>query len=80
MSTHRVVVIGAGVAGLSAALCLAARGLDVTAVERAPAPGGHHPAQAVHARTKRRTPPNYIYATSPQHRQQDYGSTTRRRP
>jgi 1-hydroxycarotenoid 3,4-desaturase len=35
-----VVVIGAGVAGLVSALSLAARGLDVTVVERAQAPGG----------------------------------------
>jgi 1-hydroxycarotenoid 3,4-desaturase len=40
MSSRRVVVIGAGVAGLSAALTLAARGLDVTVVERASRPGG----------------------------------------
>ena len=36
----RVIVVGAGVAGLAAALELAARGLDVTVLERAPAPGG----------------------------------------
>jgi 1-hydroxycarotenoid 3,4-desaturase len=36
----RVVVIGAGVAGLTSALALAARGFDVTVLERAAAPGG----------------------------------------
>ncbi len=38
--TDRVVVIGAGFAGLSAALQLAGRGRDVTVVERHPWPGG----------------------------------------
>lgn len=38
--SKRVVVIGAGVAGLVAALELAVQGLAVTVVERAPAPGG----------------------------------------
>lgn len=37
---NRVVVIGAGVAGLTSALALSARGLDVTVLERAAAPGG----------------------------------------
>jgi 1-hydroxycarotenoid 3,4-desaturase len=37
---HRVVVIGAGVGGLVSALLLARRGLDVTLVEAAAAPGG----------------------------------------
>ena len=37
---RRVVIIGAGVAGLAAALALAARGLDVTVLERAERPGG----------------------------------------
>src|SRR5690242_468382 len=37
---ERVVVIGAGVGGLVAALLLAASGLAVTVVERAAAPGG----------------------------------------
>ncbi len=37
---HRVVVIGAGVGGLVAALQLACAGLSVTLVERAAAPGG----------------------------------------
>ncbi|SDD89207.1 1-hydroxycarotenoid 3,4-desaturase CrtD [Belnapia rosea] len=37
---HRVVVIGAGVAGLATAVLLAARGLEVTVLERAVAPGG----------------------------------------
>jgi 1-hydroxycarotenoid 3,4-desaturase len=38
--TDRVIVIGAGVAGLVAALELAARGLEVVVVERAATPGG----------------------------------------
>ena len=37
---HRVVVVGAGVGGLVSALLLACRGLQVTVVEAAPAPGG----------------------------------------
>jgi 1-hydroxycarotenoid 3,4-desaturase len=40
MTTRRVVVIGAGTAGLTAATVLAANGLDVTVVERASRPGG----------------------------------------
>jgi len=40
MPRDRVVIIGAGVAGLVSAFALAARGLDVTVVERAAAPGG----------------------------------------
>ena len=40
MAEPRVVVIGAGTAGLAAALVLAARGLDVTVVERGERPGG----------------------------------------
>lgn len=40
MRTRRVAVIGAGVGGLAAALDLAGRGLDVTLLERAEAPGG----------------------------------------
>lgn len=39
-AANRVVVIGAGAAGLASALALAARGLEVTVLERAPAPGG----------------------------------------
>jgi 1-hydroxycarotenoid 3,4-desaturase len=39
-STLRAVVIGAGIGGLSAALSLAARGLDVTVAEAAETPGG----------------------------------------
>jgi len=37
---NRVVVIGAGIAGLTSALALAACGFEVTVVERAAAPGG----------------------------------------
>jgi 1-hydroxycarotenoid 3,4-desaturase len=40
MTKRRVVVVGAGIAGLAAALTLVARGLDVTVVERAERPGG----------------------------------------
>lgn len=36
----RVVIVGAGIGGLAAALILSARGLDVTVLERMPAPGG----------------------------------------
>jgi len=40
MGRERVVVIGAGIGGLASALLLAARGLEVRVLERAPAPGG----------------------------------------
>jgi 1-hydroxycarotenoid 3,4-desaturase len=40
MARDRVVVVGAGIAGLVSAFALAARGLDVTVLERGPAPGG----------------------------------------
>ena len=40
MRAQRVTVIGAGIGGLTAALLLAARGLDVTVLERAPRIGG----------------------------------------
>jgi 1-hydroxycarotenoid 3,4-desaturase len=40
MKSRRVVVIGAGTAGLGAALTLASRGLDVIVVERSERPGG----------------------------------------
>ena len=40
MSAARVVVIGAGVGGLAAALRLATAGLSVTVVERGRVPGG----------------------------------------
>ncbi|PRC46901.1 phytoene desaturase, partial [Mycobacterium sp. ITM-2017-0098] len=39
-STDRVVIVGAGLAGLSAALHLAGRGRQVTVVERGAHPGG----------------------------------------
>ena len=39
-NAHRVVVVGAGLAGLSAALHLAGRGRAVTVVERGQHPGG----------------------------------------
>ncbi len=37
--TDRVVVVGAGLAGLSAALHLAGAGREVTVIEREPGPG-----------------------------------------
>jgi len=40
LRSHRVVVVGAGMAGLVSALMLACRGLQVTLVERADTPGG----------------------------------------
>ncbi len=40
MRTPHVIVIGAGIGGLSAALLLAAQGVAVTVLERAAAPGG----------------------------------------
>ncbi len=40
MADRRIIVVGAGIAGLAAALTLAARGVDVTVLERALAPGG----------------------------------------
>jgi 1-hydroxycarotenoid 3,4-desaturase len=40
VSKTRVVVIGAGVGGLAAAVDLAGRGLDILVIEKEPAPGG----------------------------------------
>ncbi len=40
MPRDRVVIVGSGVAGLVSAFALAARGLDVTVLERAASPGG----------------------------------------
>ncbi|MCX7228636.1 MAG: phytoene desaturase family protein [Burkholderiales bacterium] len=40
MREHRVVVVGAGIAGLSTALDLASRGIEVVVLERAAEPGG----------------------------------------
>lgn len=40
MKSRRVVVVGAGMAGLSAALALAAHGVEVTVIERSDRPGG----------------------------------------
>ena len=40
MSTHQVVVVGAGMGGLAAALRLAQQGLQVTVIDAAAAPGG----------------------------------------
>ena len=40
IGNERIVIVGAGVGGLVAALLLATRGLDVTVVERAARPGG----------------------------------------
>jgi heterodisulfide reductase subunit A len=41
MSQKKVLVVGGGIGGLTAALALARAGLTVDLVERAPAPGGH---------------------------------------
>lgn len=54
--TDRVIVVGAGFAGLSAALHLAGRGRDVTVVEREPWPGG---------RAGRRDVDGYLLDTGP---------------
>lgn len=40
MPRERIVIVGAGIGGLSCALLLAARGLDVVVVDKADAPGG----------------------------------------
>lgn len=40
MGTPRILIIGAGIGGLVCALLLAARGCDVTLVDKAPSPGG----------------------------------------
>ncbi|MET0971428.1 MAG: FAD-dependent oxidoreductase, partial [Tardiphaga sp.] len=40
MSNSRVVIVGAGVAGLASAVTLAAQGVDVTVLERCETPGG----------------------------------------
>ena len=40
MSEHKVVIVGAGMAGLSSAMLLAHQGLDVTVVEASGGPGG----------------------------------------
>ena len=40
MRDGRVIIVGAGIGGLTSALLLAARGLDVTVLERAASPGG----------------------------------------
>ena len=40
MRRKRVVIIGAGIGGLAAAVELSARGFDVTLLERAQTPGG----------------------------------------
>ncbi|MBV9825843.1 MAG: phytoene desaturase [Alphaproteobacteria bacterium] len=50
MRTHRVIVIGAGIGGLVAALELAHRGIAVTLIERAAAPGGKMRQVAIGAR------------------------------
>ena len=40
ITAQHVVIIGAGIGGLAAAIALSAAGLRVTVVERAPTPGG----------------------------------------
>ncbi|MES2860640.1 MAG: 1-hydroxycarotenoid 3,4-desaturase CrtD [Pseudomonadota bacterium] len=40
MRRDKVVIVGAGIGGLSAAIDLCAQGLDITVIERAPTPGG----------------------------------------
>ena len=40
MAEHRVVVVGAGIGGLCAALRLVGQGMDVTVVDKADRPGG----------------------------------------
>ncbi|MEL6965510.1 MAG: FAD-dependent oxidoreductase, partial [Pseudomonadota bacterium] len=40
MTAPRVIVVGAGMGGLAAAMDLARKGADVTVLERADAPGG----------------------------------------
>lgn len=40
MATRKICIVGAGIGGLAAALDLSARGLDVTVLEKADAPGG----------------------------------------
>jgi 1-hydroxycarotenoid 3,4-desaturase len=49
VNRDRVIVVGAGMGGLAAAIDLAAAGLEVTLVERGAAPGGKMRAQAVGA-------------------------------
>ena len=49
--TDRVVVVGAGLAGLSAALRLRGAGREVTVVERGPGPGGRAGVVAAHGYT-----------------------------
>jgi 1-hydroxycarotenoid 3,4-desaturase len=50
MSRDRVVIVGAGIGGLAAAVDLCAQGLDVTVVERAPTTGGKLSEQSVDGR------------------------------
>ncbi len=47
MKTRSVIVVGAGVGGLASAALLAAQGLDVQVLERAPTPGGKMRTHAV---------------------------------
>lgn len=50
LSSERVTVVGAGIAGAACALALRAAGVDVVVRERAPTPGGRMAAPVLHGR------------------------------